>query len=290
MGVAKIVGSTNGNSSRPISLTASVVMYSAGSSSTSSQFQTYNGFLSGASTLYIPRFVRKYYCYNSGLTIQNFSSVSTMVQFAFTFNGTPYSWSQSIGANGILGLYAPDITSLNGVDGNLVGDRIGSGTITVSSGGPIAAIVNEDNRGPNGVCAGGACGTCETSNEGYGSTLSAIPNGSQKTSVVFPQLQRKVNNIFSGGWTIQNTSTVNATCTADYKAENLSPISQNNISLPANSQLTWYLPNVPNLSDGFNGAVTVSCNQAIFGIGNSAARNLATYVGDSFVTYNGIGK
>ena len=89
LGTAKILGATSGNPSRPISLTASVVMYNTGGTNNTAQYQAYNGFISGSSKLYIPRFVRKYSCYNGGLTIQNFSSSATTVQLSFVFNSVP---------------------------------------------------------------------------------------------------------------------------------------------------------------------------------------------------------
>ena len=290
LGTAKIVGTTEGNSSRSISLTASIVIYQTGGTNNTAQYLAYNGFISGASKLYVPRFVRKYTCYNGGLTIQNFSSSATTVQLSFVFNGVSYSWSETIGGNGIKALYAPDITQLNGVDGYAVPLRVGSGTIQVTAGtGPIAAIVNEDNRGQTGACTGGACGTCEANQEGYGSTYSAIPDGSQKNALVFPQLQRKVGSTFSSGWTIQNTSSSFATCTAIYRQAGLANVNSGSILVSPGSQYGIFLPNVTSLQDGFNGSVIVTCDQPIFGIGNTSARSATSYLGDSYSTYNGIG-
>ena len=82
-----------------------------------------------------------------------------------------------------------------------------------------------------------------------------------------------------------NTTGVAGTCTIDYVAV---PAAQElNVVLPANSGFLRYAPNVANLTDGFNAAVSVTCTQPIVGISNFQA--VGQY-GDSFVQTNGLNR
>jgi hypothetical protein len=257
-----------------------VNFYNSASSSDTAQLQSYNGFSAGAQKLYVPRVVRNYYGYNGGLSIQNIGNSSTTVKITFTFAGSTYVYnSPSIAAGAALPLYAPNITELAPVDSKVVSQRFGSAVIEAASGGSIVAIVNEDNRGGDGV---------PPERVGQGSTYNAIPEGSQTDTVFFAQVTRKAGGVFSGGFQVANTTGSAGTCTINYAGQ--AGATETGVSLPANGSFARYLPNVAGLPDGFNAAVTVSCTQPVVGIGNLAVEPGSGRFGDSFTQANGLNR
>ncbi len=263
-----------------VPLAAVVNIYNNLADYTKAQLQSYNAVPSGASTLLVPRFVRSFYGYNSGTSIQNIGTAPVNITITFSFAGNTYTYNSTspVQPGASLALYAPNITALAPVDALPVASRAGSAVITatkVNSGDPdpvIVAIINEDNRGGS-----------DAWRNGQGSTYNAFPAGSETTKVFFSQVPRKVLGYISGGFQISNTTATDATCTIDYAG--VPAAKETGVALPANGSLLRYAPNVANLTDGFNAAVTVTCTQPIVGISNFQA--IGKY-GDSFIQTNGL--
>jgi hypothetical protein len=172
-------------------LAVTVNFYNSGSSSGTSQFQSYNGFSSGSGKLLVPRVVRNYYGYNTGMSIQNIGTSGTKIEITFSFAGNTYTYnSGTISPGAALPLWLPDVGALDPVDSLNVTKRFGNAEIEVTSGGPIVAIVNEDNRGGSGVPA---------ERVGQGSTYNAIGDGDQTSSLFFAQVPNKAGGWASGG-------------------------------------------------------------------------------------------
>ncbi|OGO64255.1 MAG: hypothetical protein A2Z45_07005 [Chloroflexi bacterium RBG_19FT_COMBO_55_16] len=259
-------------------LAVTVNFYNSGLSSDTAQFQSYNGFGGGANKLFVPRIVRNYYGYNGGLSIQNVGGSNATVTITFNFAGNSYTYnSPSIAPGAALALYAPNIAELNPVDGLNVTQRFGSAVIQASSGDSIVAIVNEDNRGGAGIPA---------ERIGQGSTYNAIADGSQTSTVFFPQVTRKAGIVFSGGFQVANSTSTAGTCSIKYNAD--TDANESNVPLPANGSIARYAPNVANLNDGYNASVSVECNREVLGIANLAAEPGSGKLGDSATTANGL--
>ncbi len=272
---AATISANNGTSK----LAAIATLYNDGANYERSQLLSYNGFVSGGNKLFVPRFVRKYFGYNSGLSIQNIGTTPAEVQVTFSFAGNTYIYTstQPIASGAALALFAPDITQLNPVDSLAENQRFGSAVIDVTSGGPIVAIVNEDNRGGPGVFA---------ERVGQGTTYNAIADGSQTPKVFLPQIARNAGGLFSGGFQIANTTNTAGTCNISYAGAPAA--TENNVALPANGSIARYAPNVPNLPDGFNASVTVQCTVPVVGIANLAVNPGSNRFGDSFTQSNGL--
>jgi hypothetical protein len=259
-------------------LAAVVNFYNSGNDAGTSQLHSYNGFTGGANKLFVPRVVRNFYGYNGGLSIQNIGAASTTVQITFNFAGNSYVYtSGTIAPGAALPLYAPNLAALAPVDALPEGQRFGSAIIEVLSGGPIVAIINEDNRGGPGVPA---------ERIGQGSSYNAIAEGTQTGTMFFAQVARHAGGIFSGGFQISNTTGTAATCNIVYVAA--AAANESNVTLPANGSLARYAPNVPNLPDGYNAAARVTCTQPIVGISNLAVNPGSGRFGDSFTQANGL--
>jgi hypothetical protein len=265
-------------------LAATVNFYNAGTNSANAQFHSYNAFPAGGSKLFIPRFVRNYYGFNSGLSVQNVGGIATTVSITFTFNGVNYLLtSPSIAPGGTYSPYAPNITQLAAIDGLGVGQRFGSAVITAAAGGSVVAIANEDNRG---TCNAAACPGIPANQVGFGSSYNAIVNGDQTATLFFPQITRNVSAaLFSGGFQIANTTAGAGTCNITYSGA--AGANEVGVALPGNGSISRFAPNVAGLPDGFNSSVKVTCTVAAVGIANLSARSV-TYYGDSFTTGNGL--
>lgn len=262
-------------------LAVTVNFYNSGTSASTAQLHSYNGFSGGSDKLYVPRIVRNYYGYNGGLSIQNVGTSSTKVQINFNFAGNTYTYnSPSIPAQSALALYAPDIAALGPVDSLSEPFRFGSAVITTdSTSDRIVAIVNEDNRGGSGI---------PVERAGQGSTYNAIPDGEQTTQVFFAQITRKASGVFSGGFQVANTTGSAGTCNIKYTGA--SAADENNVNLPANGAIRRYAPNVSGLPDGFNASVSLNCSQPVVGISNLAVEVGTGRMGDSFTQANGLNK
>jgi hypothetical protein len=259
-------------------LAVTVNFYNSGSSSSTAQLHSYNGFAGGANKLFVPRIVRNYYGYNGGLSIQNVGGSATTVSIVFNFAGNTYNYnSPSIAPGAALALYAPDMTALAPVDALNETLRFGSATITAAGSGQVVAIVNEDNRGGAGIPA---------ERVGQGSSYNAMPEGSQTDTVFFAQITRRASGIYSGGFQVANTTATAGKC--DIAFSGAAAANQNDVTLPANGSFRRYAPDVPNLPDGFNASVTVTCDKPVVAISNLAVGVGTGRYGDSFTQSNGL--
>jgi len=276
-----VVTATNPNTTK---LAMIVNFYNEGSSSSTSQFHSYNGFNGGADVLYIPRVVRQFYGYNGGLTVQNVGTIATIVDIEFYFAGNTYNYAtSSINPGASVVLYLPNLPELNALDSMNMANRVGSAKATVrTSGAEIVAIINEDNRG-NSADNNGSPVPVERI--GQGSTYNAIADGLQSNALFFAQLTNKAGGVFSGGIQIANTSSSIASCNFSFVGDSDAAFTAN---IPANGSVSYYGPNILNLDVGFNAGVSVICDQNVVGIGNLAVEPGSGKYGDSFTQSNGL--
>jgi len=251
--------------------------YNACTDYTTAQFHSYNGFATGATKLYIPRLVKDYYNYQSGLKIQNISETDdTVVTVTYYFGGNTYvQTSPTIGPGQAWGPYLGDETQvpeLTGVSGS------GSAIIESSGDVPIVATINEDNR---------------VDPPGRGVTYNAFLEGEETTTVFFPQVTAEYYG-YSSGIQIQNVGTAPADLTVTYSGK--TPFTVTGIAPGA----SWsqFAPDAPGMTPGpgnddYNGSVIVTSTQPIVGIANISFRydvdaRYGMNYGDSFAAYNGI--
>jgi hypothetical protein len=265
-------------------MAAVVNFFNSGADSTTSQFSSYNAIASGANKLFVPNFVRNFYGYQGGLSVQNVGQANTSVTITFSFAGNSYVYnSGTIVPGATIAMYAPDIVELTAVDLLNVYQRTGSAIIQAAAGGSIVANINIDNRGS--CTTGVECGTIQTNWLGHSATYSAVVDGTQTNTIYFVQVARHVGTAdFSGGYQFANTTNISTTCTISFPAAPAA--NQTNVSLGGYGTISVFAPNVPNLPDGYNGSVVVTCGQPILGISNISARN-ESYLGDSFGQTNG---
>jgi len=265
-GSAKIVGNK--------ALAVICNFYNTGTSDATAQFHSYNGFGAGASKLYAPRIVKDYYGYQSGLKVQNVGAGPTTVTVQYRFGANTYTQvSPSIGPGQAWGPYMgspAQVPELAGVAGS------GSAVIT-SSGQPIVATVNEDNR-----------------SMGRGVTYNTFLDGQATTTVLFPQVTSKYYG-YCSGIQIQNVSDQDGTLTVVYSMAGRADVVVSGIPIPAGQSWSQFLPSVAGIAPDFNGSAVVTCNRNIVGIANMSHRNdvdtrYPVNYGDSFTTYNGINK
>lgn len=250
--------------------------YNVGSNKDNAQFHSYNPFTGGALKLYVPRIVRDFYDYQGGLTIQNVGDAATNATITYYINNQTYTQTLSgiqPGSSRIL--YMPDVPELAGVSGT------GSAVIE-SSGQPIVAIVNEDNR----------LGNVIANHEGRGSTYNAILDGEQKNTVFFSQATSKFYG-YSSGIQVQNVGAAATTVTAVWSAPGYNDVTKN-VTLQPNGSISWFAPDETGYED-FNGSVVVTADEPIVGIANSSVRTdidsrWPENYGDSFLTYNGVNR
>jgi hypothetical protein len=260
-----------------------VNFYNNGATAAKTQFNSYTAFSGGSNLVLAPRFVRNFYGYNGGLTIQNVGAAATSVTITFSFAGVPYVMNTgSIAPGATFAPYAPNIAVLAPVDALPVGSRFGSIVMQAAAGGSIVAIVNEDNRG---TCNAASCPAIPASQVGFSGSYNAMPDSAKTSTVFFIQVPRKAGGFISGGFQFANTTATATTC--DVTFPSAAAANQTGVTLAANGSLSYFAPNVANLPDGFNSSVKVTCGQPIVGISNFSARS-NTYWGDSFVVANGL--
>jgi len=233
------------------------------------QFHSYNAFSGGHTLLNVPRVVKDYYGYQSGLQVQNVGTSATTVTVTYYFGGSTYTeTSPSISPNAAWGVYLGNPAA--GVAG-----ASGTGSAKIeSSGQPIVAIINEDNR-----------------SVGFGSTYNAFLSGEETTSVLFPQVVAKYYG-YCGGIQVQNVGTSTANLTITYSMAGRADVTKSATVEPGESY-SAFAPN--EVAADFNGSVVVTSNQNIVGIANMSYNETVdpghgTKYGDSFTTNNGINK
>jgi hypothetical protein len=262
--------------------------YNSAADANSAQFHSYNGMAQGSSTLYIPRIVKNYYGYQSGLKIQNIGTEALAVTVTYNFGGTAYvQVSPSIDPGQSWGPYMGSASqlpaSMSGVSGS------GSAVVQINDptgGKSIIATVNEDNR---------------VNPAGRGVTYEAALPSDATSTVVFPQVTSEYYG-YSSGIQVMKTSAGSLSCTANYSASG--PVSAFSVpfsltdAMPSWSQFApdaaGMLPGISN--DNYNGSVTVTCpGGTIIGISNLSFRydrdtRYGNLLGDSFTTARGINK
>jgi hypothetical protein len=285
-GSAKFVG----DASHPLAVVCN--FYNSGADATTAQFHSYNGMGTGGTTVYIPRIVKDYYNYQSGLKVQNISASTPLsVTVVFNFNGTNYtlvspnigsgqSWGPYMGAPGQLVGTTP---SLDGVSGS------GSAVITVNnqSGDKLVIVtVNEDNR---------------VDPAGRGVTYEGGLASEASGTLVFPQVTSEYYG-YSSGIQVSKVEAGTSTCTANYSASG--PVAAFSVPFTltdVNPSWSQFAPAASGMiagtsNDNYSGAVTVNCTGAkVIGISNLSFRadrdnRYPVLTGDSFTTARGINK
>lgn len=260
--------------------------YNTGDSAETSQFHSYNGIAEGGHVLYVPRVVKDYYGYQSGLKVQNVGSVDLSVQVVYSFGSSNYtqtspaikpgqSWGPYLGDSGQL---PPSMASVSG-----------SGSAVISVVSPTAekaiiATINEDNR---------------VDPAGRGVTYRAALGADATDTLIFPQVVSEFYG-YSSGIQVSKVGAGTLNCEAKYSAAG--PIG----AFTENFQLTdaapsWqqFAPNAAGMisgtaNDDYNGSVTVSCpGGTVIGISNLSFRydrdpRWGNITGDSFTTARGI--
>jgi hypothetical protein len=260
--------------------------YNTGTTADASQFHSYNGMGSGGSALYIPRLVKDYYGYQSGLRVQNIGTVPLSVTVKYNFAGNVYTQtSPSFGSGQSWGPYLGDESqlpvSMEGLSGS------GSAVVTVnnsSSDKVIIATVNEDNR---------------VDPAGRGVTYLGALESDATSTVVFPQVTAEYYG-YSSGIQVAKVGDGEATCEANYAAMGSVDAFSDSFTLTdANPSWSQFAPNGSGMStdyDDYSGAVTVNCTGApVIGITNLSFRGdidprYDTLTGDSFTTSRGVNK
>jgi len=286
---AEFIGAAKVTVTNPIDSKIGTVVnfYNSGSDSGTSQFHSYNGLSSGATKLYLPRVVRRFYGYNSGITLQNVGSVDTTVTISFNFAGETFTYnSQTISPSTALVLYLADVSVIDAVDQLSINQRFGNAVAVADN--PearIVGIVNEDNRGNPDDNDGNPI---PEERIGQGSTYSAIPAGSESKALYFPQVMSNVDGIFSGGFFVSSVTDSAGVC--DIHFNGIPEAKINDVAIGANGSLSYYAPDIPNVPTGFNAGVRVFCTVEFIGIQNFAAAPDTGKLGDSFTQNNGFNK
>jgi hypothetical protein len=257
-----------------------VNLFNQGTSSDTAQLMTYNAATAGGTKLYAPRLLNNYYGFNSGLTIQNLSgSAPAHATITFYFaNGYQRDLGVTINPYASAALYLPSVQFPDG-SGLPSGNALGKGAAIITSDQPIAAIVNEDNRvTPDFI--------------GQGTSYNAIPDGTQGTSLYFPQVVSRYYS-YASGLTIQNVGTAPGSGTLVLTDRSGRSLSFPTGTIPPGGEMIYFIPNLWPDAD-FNGSASVSFSQPIVGIENMSYRGdvdpryAAGRYGDSLSSYVGV--
>lgn len=246
------------------------------------QFHAFAGASSGGSKLLVPYLMRNYYGYNAGLMIVNVGSAATSFKVTYTINGSNYVYQHSVdlapGEN--KDFYLPNVTELDPVDGLTDSLRFGYAVIeatdTVGTPNPAGELVANVNQSHLGVFY--------PQYGGRGASYNAFPVDAQRDTLFMPNFARHVNGIFSSGFHVSNFSAVPGTCDITF----VDDADANITGLPilANSYFSMYAPNIPNLDDGYNSGVVITCTVGVIGIGNMSGDAASGTFGDSFIQTN----
>lgn len=239
----------------------------AGTSTTSSGFESYNGMATGATTLYAPKLTVRYYDYQSSFTVQNMGTADATVTVNYDYGGTPYTHTSgpiAPGASWPVYLAAE-------AQSNLPATLSGSGSAVITSDQPLVGIVTEVNEAL-----------------GYAVIWNAIPGGSGTDTILFPKFDRTYYD-YNGGIQIQNIGTQDTTLTAVFSQSGRADVTVVSGPVAPGASTFWYAPNVQDLTENFSGSVVVvsSNGQPIAGVYTSRNDILT---GDSYSAYNGIQK
>jgi len=280
-GAAKVTASGGGT------IVVGASFYNDGSSASASQFSSFRGVATGASTILLPRTVRRYYGYNSGVTVQNVGGspvAAGQLHITFTIGGTPFVVTDpaALAPGAAWALYLPNVPELLGVDAKPMNQRFGGAVVSGPGGSSLIAIVNEDNRG-NPADSNGLPIPIER--QGQGDTYNGVGLSDATSTVFFPQVPNNAGGVFSGGFNIANATNTAGTCTITYGTTG---VVENNVALAGNGSIARFAPNVAGLPNGYNGGVSAHCTQNIVGIANLGVVVGSGKVGDSFTQSTGL--
>ncbi len=276
-----------GDDAHPLAVVCN--FYNSGADANTAQFHSYNGMGVGGQKLFLPRVVKDYYNYQSGLKIQNIGTEVLSVTVTYYFGGNQYTQvSPDIGPGQAWGPYmgapAQLPPSMAAVSGS------GSAVVEVNNPTPnklIIGIVNEDNR---------------VNPAGRGVTYEAALPSEGSNTLVFPQIASEYYG-YSSGIQIQKIESGTSNCTLSFSASGpVAAFQMTGITLTdANPSYSLFAPNATGMisgpaNDNYNGAVTVTCTGAkIVGIANLSFRydrdnRYGNLLGDTFTTARGIAK
>lgn len=210
----------------------------------------YNGFTSGSSVAYAPVLMKKYYGFNTALTIQNVGDTPVDVTVTYSNGATK---TETILARASWLLYTPNEKSIPN-------NWLGAAKI-VATGGNIVALINESD--PNNRAA----------------SYTGFTSGGKKSNA--PIVLKRYYG-YSTSVTCQNLGTENTTITATY-----SNGVQETKSAPPGGTALFYQPNTPGLSNGFNGSAVFTASQDIVCVVNENQVENTTKK-DFLLTYEGI--
>lgn len=276
-----------GDADHPLAVVCN--FYNSGVDANTAQFHSYNGMGVGGQKLFIPRVVKDYYYYQSGLKIQNIGTEVLSVTVTYYFGGNQYTQvSPDIGPGQAWGPYMGSPAQLPPSMATVSGS--GSAVVEVNNPTPnklIIGIVNEDNR---------------VSPAGRGVTYEAALESEASYTLVFPQVTSEYYG-YSSGIQFQKVEAGTANCTLNFSASGpISAFQMSGITLTdANPSYSLFAPNATGMlagpaNDNYNGAVTVNCTGAkIVGIANLSFRydrdnRYGNLLGDTFTTARGIAK
>jgi hypothetical protein len=276
-----------GDSEHPLAVVCN--FYNSGGDATTAQFHSYNGMGVGGQTLFLPRVVKDYYYYQSGLKIQNIGTEVLSVTVTYYFGGNQYTQvSPDIGPGQAWGPYMGAPAQLPPSMATVSGS--GSAVVEVNNPTPnklIIGIVNEDNR---------------VNPAGRGVTYEAALPSDASNTLIFPQVTSEYYG-YSSGIQIQKVESGVSNCTLSFSASgSVGAFQMTGITLTdTNPSYSLFAPNATGMipgpaNDNYNGAVTVNCTGAkIVGIANLSFRydrdtRYGNILGDTFTTARGIAK
>ncbi len=202
-------------------------LYENMSDSASSDFTHYGALTEASPTVYVPRIVRYYYGYNSGLAIQNAGSASTTVSIQYKFAGhTYYQTISGLQPSASALLFLPDVPELNPVDGLHEYYRSGSAIVTASQ--PLVAIANERYDGSDPLF------------QGFSVTYDAFAAGTGSTAIGFSQVTSRFWG-YCGGVQVQNVGGSTTDVTATFSAPGVHDVITTATVL-AGAQVQWFAP------------------------------------------------
>lgn len=275
-----------GDATHPLAVVCN--FYNSGADANTSQFHSYNGMGMGGQKLFIPRLVKDFYYYQSGLRIQNIGTEVLSVTVTYYFGGNQYTQvSPNIGPGQAWGPYMGAPAQLPPAMATVSGS--GSAVVEVNNPTPnklIIGIVNEDNR---------------VNPAGRGVTYEAALESEASDTLIFPQVTSEYYG-YSSGIQFQKVEPGTATCTLSFSAFGpISAFQMTGITLTDdNPSYGLFAPNATGMipgpaNDNYNGAVTVNCTKKIVGIANLSFRydrdwRYGNLLGDTFTTARGIAK
>ncbi|MBN1399610.1 MAG: hypothetical protein JXA74_02160 [Anaerolineae bacterium] len=241
---------------------------------TTAAFESYNGFIGGATKVYVPKATVNYYNYQTGLSIQNIGTGPADVTVTFNIGGATYTTSKTgQAANTPWSIYL-GTQSASGIPTG----TSGSGSAIIESTQPIVVLVSEVKTA-----------------EGFGVTWGGFAEGSGSSAILFPKFDRTYYG-YNGGIQIQNLGDEACDITATWSQQGRTDVPDTKYDVQPGESIFWYGPNVPGLTENFSGSVVVvsSNGEPIAGVytSRSDAPVGSQYYrsGDSYSAYNGIAK